>query len=86
MNIEDFIAISSDEKIQEFLKNIDMDRFCKIVDDYSPFVKVRCGQNMTDRTQIWFEEKIEQSTKSPLGSIEKEEFEKECEELVGRIS
>jgi hypothetical protein len=63
MNIEAFFKNSSDEKIQEFIKTVDMDSFCKTIDRYPEFVKRRIFDNVTDRVKIHIEEKIRQSKK-----------------------
>jgi hypothetical protein len=61
MEIEEFFKHSSDKEIQEFIKTVDMDSFCKSIDDYPEFVKQRLFDNVTDRVKIWIEKKIQQN-------------------------
>ncbi len=82
MNIEDFFKNSSDEQIQEFLRNIDMDRFAPLLEEYPPFVKQRVLENVTDRVAIWIEEKIKQARQKPMDADAKEEFIKDMDEFI----
>ena len=77
MNIEDFFKNSSDEQIQEFLRNIDMDRFVPLLEEYPLFVKQRVLENVTDRVALWIEEKIKQARENPMDANIKEEFVKD---------
>jgi len=82
MSIEEFFEHSSDEKIQEFIKTVDMESFCKIIDEYPPFVKQRVVENVTDRVRVWIEEKTLQAKTNPLESSKKEELIKEFEKAI----
>lgn len=86
MTIESFFKNSSDSQIQEYLKNIDTDGFCQIIDEYPTFIKQRIFENVTERTKIYFEEKIKKAQLNPISSHEKEEFKKYYEELIVKLS
>ena len=41
MTIESFFKNGDDLQIQEYLKNIDTDGFCQMIDEYPTFIKER---------------------------------------------
>ncbi len=86
MTIESFFKNSSDSQSQEFLKNIETDSFCQIIDEYPTFIKQRIFENVTGRTQVYFEEKIKKAQLNPISSHEKEEFRKYYEELIVKLN
>lgn len=82
MNIEEFFKNSSDEQIQEFLRNIDMDRFALLLEEYPSFVKQRVLENVTHRVVLWIEEKIQRARENPMDADAKEEFIKDMDEFI----
>lgn len=85
MNIEEFFKNCSNDQIQEFLRNIDMNRFLPLLEDYPPLVKQRVLENVTDRVAIWIEDKILKARKNPMDADAKEEFFKDMKEFIKSI-